>query len=316
MNKWLALAIIATIIATSYWTYFAAHEYSIFHTYQDLALYANDMYYHLNYPSVVHGFQYLSFGNHLAPDQFLVLPFYALYQSPLTLLVIQALAIGLTSFAVFIIARNLLKSEKTAFVIFLATLLNVALWGIVIFDYHVEFLIPLFMLLTFYFYMKGKRVWFIISGAFLIFTMEWGPVMLGTLALALFIYELRINKKVSKLLIFTIIISVLAFAAYYFAENYMIGLYAQGFYPNLPNSLRLWNQIYAGHALTGATNPDSGNGILINLEYTLLGPSSNYNIYALMLICLSFGVNSNLNLTRHISYISIAMDRGNLFPWV
>jgi uncharacterized membrane protein len=291
MNRWLALAIMATILATAYWSAFAVHEYSIFHTYQDIELYANDFYYHINYPSAVHGLQYLSFGNHLSPDQLLFLPFYALFQSPLTLLIIQALVMGLTAFMVFIIARDLIKSQKIAFVLFLATLLNPGLWGVVIFDYHVEMLIPLAMLLTFYFFMK-RSLWFYPSLLLLLGTMEWGPVMAGTLALALFVYELRINKKVSKFLILIMVISILVFAAYYLAENYLMAQYAQGAYLNLPNSLRLWNQIYAGHALTGATNPASSNGMLINLEYALLGPSNNYNIYALMLICLSFGITA------------------------
>ena len=304
MNKWAILAIIAVLAGTAYWTYFAVHQFAIFHTYWDLGLYGYDFFYHIHYASSVWGLQYLSFGNHLAPAQLFILPFYALYQYPTTLLIIQALAVSLTAFLVYYIAAELTQSPKIGFVLCLAAILNPGINGIIVFDYHVEFLIIPAMLLMFYFYMKEKRLWFYVSLALLLGTMEFGPIMAFMLALALFVYELRMNRKLKKELLVVMLICLIAFGLYYIGENYLVQAYAQGQYPSLPNALRLWNQIYQGGQITGTSNGSIG---LAALEYTLAGPSRNYGIYGVMLVLLSFGISA-LILVPDVFLILI-------FPW-
>ena len=105
----LALAIVFTAASAAYWFMFSINSYNTFHEYEDLGGFVYDMYYHLHYPGIVGGLQYLVFGNHIAPDLLMMLPAYAVFQSPLTLVFIQALVLSITGFVLFFVARNLLK---------------------------------------------------------------------------------------------------------------------------------------------------------------------------------------------------------------
>ena len=70
------------------------------------------MYYHLHYPNIVWGLQYLIFGNHIAPDLILVLPMYAIFQSALTLLFIQAAVLSVTGLVLFAVLETFLKITR------------------------------------------------------------------------------------------------------------------------------------------------------------------------------------------------------------
>ena len=283
MNKWLLATIAITLISCIYWTSFVLNQFNSLHTYWDLGLYVQSMYYAVHYPSIVHGLQYLSFGNHLSPDQLLILPIYALFQSPQTLLLVQALILCLTGLLVYYIASELLKSEKWGFFISLAYLLNSGVFGVMAFDYHAEFLVIPALLLTFYLYVKQSK-WLWPSLALLLGTMEFGPVIAGSFGLAMIIYELRCNKatiwnKQVKIAIAIVIISVIALGLYYLGYQSLLGQYKTGYYPNLPHSLQDWQQL--APSSYGATS--SGLAALIPNEH---------NIYALCLIFLGFGITA------------------------
>ena len=103
------------------------------------------------------------FGQHIAPDQFMVLFAFFFFQSPLTLPIIQLLVLSLTGLLVFGVARDLLKSDRLALIMCAAYLLNPGMHGLLIFDYHAEFFIIPFYIMTFYFYMKAKVRLFLVS---------------------------------------------------------------------------------------------------------------------------------------------------------
>ncbi|MGD8904701.1 MAG: DUF2079 domain-containing protein [Anaerolineae bacterium] len=82
-------------------------------------------------------------ADHFSP--FLVVPVlpYALYQSPLTLVVLQALALGLGAIPVFRIAQRRLSSDVMATALAMAYLLYPALGFMARFDFHIEvFAVP------------------------------------------------------------------------------------------------------------------------------------------------------------------------------
>ncbi len=158
-SKWdiyLILAGLLTVANFTYWCMYAINAHNIFHEYEDLGAFAFDMFYHLHYPNIVWGLQYLIFGNHIAPDLILMVPLYAIFQSPLTLLFIQAAVLSVTGLVLFIVARELIKDNKLALLLSIAYFLNPGIHGMFIFDFHAESLIILLYLLTFYFLHEKK----------------------------------------------------------------------------------------------------------------------------------------------------------------
>jgi uncharacterized membrane protein len=85
-------------------------------------------------------------ADHFSP--FLLVPMlpYALYQSPLTLVVLQAVVLGLGAIPVFRLARRKLSSDLLASALTIAYLLYPALGFLARFDFHAEiFAVPAFL---------------------------------------------------------------------------------------------------------------------------------------------------------------------------
>ncbi|MBN2335940.1 DUF2079 domain-containing protein [Candidatus Bathyarchaeota archaeon] len=89
------------------------------------------------------------FGVHFSPILFLLLPIYYLFQSPVTLLVLQSAILGLSAYPVYLIARDRFSGWMALFLVTLY-LLNPSLHGVNAYDFHVQCFLPLifnFMLL-------------------------------------------------------------------------------------------------------------------------------------------------------------------------
>ena len=157
-NKWLFASILLVIISISYWTVFVVRDYNSYHAYWDVGSSAYDMFYHINYWQSFSVLQYLVFANHIAPVQLLILPIYAVFPSALTLLIVQEVILSLTGIIVYLVADGLLKSGPISFALSFAYLANPGMHGIILFDYHSEFLIVPLILILFYSYMKGRKI--------------------------------------------------------------------------------------------------------------------------------------------------------------
>lgn len=95
------------------------------------------------------------FGIHFSPFLLLLLPGYALFQSPYYLLIVQTLALALGAYPLYLIANKKL-SAPFPLLISTAYLLSPSLHWINTFDFHeVAFFIPLF-LTAFYFFYENK----------------------------------------------------------------------------------------------------------------------------------------------------------------
>ncbi len=226
-----------------YWFAFALNAYGIFHEFNDLGYFAYSMWYLIHYPRIVHGLQSLVFANHIAPVQLLVLPFFYLYQSALTLLLVQDAALALTGLVVFYAARDLLKNNLAALLLFLAFVLNPGMHGMLIFDYHAEAFITIFYLLAFYFYMKRMGWLFIASLLLLLGTIEEAPILALFLGIGLLLYAVlhedrRMKKSGIALAAAAIIISLCALFTYSWTTQALSGGYASGAYPGLPPYLQ------------------------------------------------------------------------------
>lgn len=101
-------------------------------------------------------------GGHVFLIIFILTPIYILFSSPLTLLVLQSLALGLGAWAVFLLARDLLN--PTAAILFAgAYLIYPALNYVNLYEFHVLALATPLLLVMFYFHHRKK--W----GLFLLF---------------------------------------------------------------------------------------------------------------------------------------------------
>lgn len=89
--------------------------------------------------------------------QFSLLPIYALYPHPETLLVIQASMLGAGAIPTYLVTRRLCGQDLTATVVAVAYLLYFPLQGANMFDFHVEAMFPLLYLTATYFELRGNH---------------------------------------------------------------------------------------------------------------------------------------------------------------
>lgn len=208
------------------------------------------------------------FGTHFSPVLFLVVPIYAVFQSPLTLLVLQSFVIGLAALPLYWIAKKKLNSKLWGLVFAAAFLLNPALQGMNSFDFHVEAFIPLFFLLAFHYFDSNK--WFkgLIFSLLTISTIEFSALL--TLFLGLYFLTkayfqvsktgLRPQMKSIAVTTFLVISSILwLFLAFHLM--YMINpLKASGLPGNWDNWGRSINDVF----LNIITNPIKALGTMVN----------------------------------------------------
>jgi uncharacterized membrane protein len=285
----LYIVIAATVISIVYWTMFGINAYNTFHEYSDLGFSTMSYYYHLNYPGVMHGFEYLVFWNHISPDQILLLPVFWLYQSSLTLLFLQALGLSLVGLLLFFVVKDLAKSSMLGLIFGIVYLLNPGMFGMLVFDYHAEFLIIPFFVLTFYFYMKLNKPWFLVSLLLLLGSVESAPFLALPLGVGLFLYDFSYTKEkhirdqrfILAASIIIITLFVIAFESY--ITSSLVNSYSTS-YANLPTQFMVSN---------------SGTGVAGNMVNALTGGAGTqpwysqfdgYLAYALLFVLFGFGM--------------------------
>jgi len=92
------------------------------------------------------------FGLHFSPIMFLLLPIYATYPAPETLLVFQSFILGLGALPLYWFARDSLHNKLIAVAFSLSYLLYAPLHGANWFDFHVQSFLPLFFFFAIYFF--------------------------------------------------------------------------------------------------------------------------------------------------------------------
>lgn len=118
------------------------------------------------------------FGVHFSPIFFLQAPFYAILPRAETLLVLQSFVLALGVLPTFLISKLYFKTRKWQLLMCLAYLLNSALFGINVFDYHPELYISTFYLFIVYFYLKRNWLGFWAFSLLLMTTIEFAPTLL------------------------------------------------------------------------------------------------------------------------------------------
>lgn len=157
---WLKLAKITRILVILYLLLVLAICFFKYFTFQynglDLAIF-NQVFYNSAQGNLfhftIHPTSYL--GDHFSPVILLILPLYAIFKSPLTLIILQSLWLALAVIPLFLIAKKYL-SPKLALAAMVLYLFNPATLNINIYEFHLDTLIPLLIFTTFYFYDQSK----------------------------------------------------------------------------------------------------------------------------------------------------------------
>jgi len=166
-------------------------------------------------------------GTHFSPILFLIVPIYALFQTPLTLLILQSFILALGALPVYWITREKLNDKLSGLGLAVAYLLYPVLHSVNCFDFHTEAFIPVLFLLAFYYI--DRREWFkgLIFIVLLLSTIEFSPILVIFLAIYLIIKEIigkdsiGIDKKHFKKILGPIVLIVLAVAWFYLAFHVM-----------------------------------------------------------------------------------------------
>lgn len=131
---------------------------------------------------------------------------YNLYDSPEVLLIAQTVVLGLGAWAVFLIAKNILKDKKISLLFSLSYLLLYPVERANVFDFHPVVLATTFMLFMIYFSLI-KKYWPALIFIFLSFLTK-EHVGLITLLFGLYLFFIKKERKFSLLIIF---LSIFAF---------------------------------------------------------------------------------------------------------
>jgi len=127
------------------------------------------------------------FGGHFSPVLMLIVPFYAFYSAPETLLVVQSFAIAIGAIPLFWFAYDKLNSESIGLAFVLMYLLYSPLQGVNIYDFHPQAFFPTFMLFAVYYFVKGKWPRYFLFLVLSLMTIEWAGFVVAFWGLSTFL---------------------------------------------------------------------------------------------------------------------------------
>jgi uncharacterized membrane protein len=223
------------------------------------------------------------FGAHFSPILFLVLPIYAVFQSPLTLLVLQSVILALGAVPIYFIAKKHLGDRLSAVCLAAVYLTYPAIQCVNCFDFHTEAFIPLFFLLAFY-YIDEKK-WFkgLLFVLLTLSTIEFAPTLIIFLGAYLALKETftkdptERSKSLLKRMFFPallIVIAIITFFLAFFVIDTLNPIKSTG----LPGDWTYWGSSLSGVVLNILTHPGEALTYMVTpidkvsyLSY-LLGP--------------------------------------------
>jgi uncharacterized membrane protein len=128
-------------------------------------------------------------GVHFSPILLLLIPIYTALPGPLTLMVIQSLAVGASAFPMYRLAARRI-GPWPGLALALIFVMSPEMLGGVLFDFHVESFIPLFALTLWVAWEERRYRLAIVAGAFLLTTIEYAPIILGGIAFGFLVRRL------------------------------------------------------------------------------------------------------------------------------
>lgn len=171
----------------------------------DLAVHAQTLYniLHGSIESSILGVPFL--GNHLNFILFLIAPIYAIFKNPITLLLLQTMALGCSGYPIYLIAKEELPKAFSLVLLF-SYLFYPCIGYINLYEFHPTVFATFFISAALYFMYKNRFKQFIIFVILALLCQENIPLVIGPLGVYLFII-----KKPSKWWFSALVISGLWF---------------------------------------------------------------------------------------------------------
>jgi uncharacterized membrane protein len=236
--------LLVLILAASYfcfWFLYSTYAYQTFNLgYLDLGTAASNFYIHLHYPAAISGLEYLNFMTHISLFQFILMPIFAAFPSPITLIAVQDLLIAMAAVFVYLSANQLIKSKKICIVLVIAFLLNVGTLGLAKFAFHLEAAMLFFFILSFYLYLKSTK-YFMLSYVLLLSVFDIAAIIGFILLLSLLLYELKYRGETAdrakrfRMILVSFIVTIIFLIFYVLASHALISSYNSGQYLNAPH---------------------------------------------------------------------------------
>lgn len=95
--------------------------------------------------------------DHFSPVMLVCLPFYWLWQTPKTLLVIQSCVLTLAAVPLYLLGRHVWRDRASALALVSAYLLNPLLSRVALYDFHAAAFLPLLFFYTCWAFLSGRR---------------------------------------------------------------------------------------------------------------------------------------------------------------
>lgn len=163
------------------------------------------------YYSVEPWFGQSFFSVHFSPILVFLMPFYAIFPHPGTLLVLQSFIIALGAVPLYFLAKDELN-ERLARLLSLLYLIHPLLLGANLFDFHFEAFIPVTLLSTIYFLKKKNTKFYVLSLLLSLMSHEY----VAFLAILVILYELITKikakeeiRKIAPYVILTLSVSII-----------------------------------------------------------------------------------------------------------
>ncbi len=219
--------LISTGYALFFTVYTVSRHYS-FHSFSFDLGWQNQVFYtlvHKGWPRVTLFIDLAHMGNHFQPLYYLLAPIYALFQDPVTLLVLQALFLASSAVPLYLIAKKRLKNVFLSVIISAVFLLYPALHGLNTFDFHgLVLFIPIITFML-YFLETDRMKPFWVFFALALITREDTPVTL--IGVGLYIFLIMKKRKLGVLVtassfiyFFIVLFTMSALGGFANTENY------------------------------------------------------------------------------------------------
>lgn len=162
-QKNLVIPLILAILFSFAFSYYSIYRHFTFQTNSfDLGTYSQISYLYSHKLSFYSSLMHMPLiADHFEPILLLLAPFYKLFPTPITLLVIQAFMVGLSSIPIYLIASHKIKSVLSRVLITLAYLSHPGILAAINFDFHTATisLLPLSLILYTWYFKKWRLYW-------------------------------------------------------------------------------------------------------------------------------------------------------------
>ena len=265
------LLLVCVVLYAVIMCYLTLVKYYTFHaTAWDLGVFSQSFYTTLNFKTLFYNNLELGshFHVHFSPTLFLCLPFYAIYQSPVTLLVVQAIVVALGGVPLYYLARKEFGSPAYSIVFTALYLLYPALHGANLYDFHPEAFVPLFGFTAIYFFRNEKWGKYLVFLLLLLMVKEdmalvaMGIGFYGLLNNAKLLLKKRFNKAMIASLL-TVLIGVAWLFFAFFMVSYFVRLDGYG---------SLWDYGYSHHTENVYGETEGKGGPLGVLSHIISNP--------------------------------------------